>query len=552
MKKILTAIAALLFCGILHAQIDPTVEVSRQYKVNIADIERPLTSDHSVADSLQRFDVGFDYSIFNRPYTDLYEFTPYQTDSISKVVRKRPPYIMAQLGSQFPLSIDMLLKSQLVTRPKLNIGVDSDVKVVATDMDYLGEDDALGALRFGAGLSANLKTAWKKGELTAVAGYDNRTFGDTYRDNSLFHLVNAFATDISLVSADPAENSVFYNLNFNYNATSKTLNDDKAVDTTFVNNKMSIKGALGSSFDMHRIYVNMLYQSAVSGRGDEKLNVGILEFMPIYEYTLPRFKLRVGARFGNTYIGSDAATTIHPDLDIKGEVIKNTLWVRGTLSGGNELNSMADYLRDAPWLCNGLPDHSFGETEVIGTRNLEGKISLETIIAGRFALSPYFAYGNYSNKLQFRTVFNDDMLPMLIPEYCNYAATQLGFETSWKSRNLTITANLVHTNAYTPNVENPEAYPVYMIPEWKAGASLEYNIKRRFFLNAAYSFESERLSWGGTIPDYSDLTVVLTWVINRHFSAYLKGGNLLNNPNYRYYAIPELPLNIGGGLRINF
>jgi hypothetical protein len=317
---------------------------------------------------------------------------------------------------------------------------------------------------------------------------------------------------------------------------------------------MSIRAALGSSFEKHRIYVNMLYQSAVTGRGEDKVNVGILEFMPIWEYTLPRYKMRVGARFGNTYIGQDAATTIHPDIDIKGEVIKNTIWIRGTLSGGNELNCLCDYLRDAPWLCNGIPGHTFGATEVIGTRDLEAKVSIETIIAGRFALSPYFAYGKYSNKLQLRTVFNDDMLPMLLPEYSNYATTQLGFETSWKSRNLTITANMAHISAKStdPVAEGEQAWPVYMVPEWKAGASLEYNIKRRLFVNAAYSFESERLSWGGTIPNYSDLTVVLTWVINRHFSAYLKGGNLLGNPNYRYFAIPELPRNIGGGLRINF
>ena len=166
MKKILTLAAALMLCGSLYAQIDPTVEVSRQYKVNIADIDRPLTSDHSVADSLQRFDVDFDYSIFNRPYTDLYEFTPYQTDSISKVERRRPPYVMAQFGAQFPFVADLQLKSQLFARPRFNVGVDLDGKASAADLDYLGEDDALNAVRIGGGVSANVKRAWKTGELT--------------------------------------------------------------------------------------------------------------------------------------------------------------------------------------------------------------------------------------------------------------------------------------------------------------------------------------------------------------------------------------------------
>ena len=547
MKKILTLAAALMLCGSLYAQIDPTVEVSRQYKVNIADIDRPLTSDHSVADSLQRFDVDFDYSIFNRPYTDLYEFTPYQTDSISKVERRRPPYVMAQFGAQFPFVADLQLKSQLFARPRFNVGVDLDGKASAADLDYLGEDDALNAVRIGGGVSANVKRAWKTGELTAVLGYNTRLYGDKYNGAELDHFYNDFAVDVSLGSANPQENSVFYNLDFSYIDGAKRLLQETVIDTTFNNRKMSVKGTLGSSFGDHRIYVNMIYQNAIEGKGDQKQNVGILEFMPTYEYVLGRFKLRAGARFGNTYIGEDAATTIHPDVDVKVEVWKNILWIRGVVSGGNELNSLVEHFRVAPWLCNGIEGVNYGAEEVIGTKNLVCKLSLESIIAGRLALSPYIGYGNYSNQLQFRTKKTDDLLPYLLPEYCDYANTEIGIETSWKFKNLTVTGNMRHNNAFTGTNS-----PVYMVPEWEADASMEYNFKRRFFLNAAYTYRSERLSWDGTIPAYSDLTVVLTAVLNRHFAVYAKGGNLLNNQNYRYLDIPELPLNIGGGLRINF
>ncbi|MBR5034846.1 MAG: hypothetical protein IKX71_06030 [Bacteroidales bacterium] len=547
MKKILTIAATLLVCGSLYAQIDPTVEVSRQYKVNITDIDRPMADDHSVADSLQRFDVDFDYSIFNRPYTDLYEFTPYQTDSISKVTRRRPPYVMAQIGSQIPFSADMMLRSQLVAKPKLNIGVDADLKGTATNLDYLGEDKALGVVRVNGGLSTNLRTAWKKGELTAVVGYNTSLFNDEYKDNPLSHYVNSLGVGVNLVSADPQDNSVFYNVDFNFVTAAKKLSGLAPLDSTYNNSKMSIKGTLGSSFGLHRVYVNMIYQMANSGKGEDKLNVGLLEFMPVYEYVQGPFKMRVGARFGNTYIGADANTTIHPEADLKLEVLKNTIWLRGVVSGGNELNSLVDYMHDAPWLCNGLKGHVSTAEDVLGVRNIETKISIETIIAGRFALSPYIAYNSYSNRLQLRTDFVSTELPILLPMYSDYAMTQIGLESSWKSKNLTITGNLKHNNSFTKTEE-----PVYMVADWMADASLEYNLKRRFFINAAYTYQSVRKSWGGDIPPYSDLTVVLTGVINRHFSVYVKGGNLLNNVNFRYFAIPELPLNIGGGLRINF
>ena len=454
---------------------------------------------------------------------------------------------MAQIGSQIPFSADMLLQSQLVARPRLNIGVDADLKGTVANLDYLGQEKALGVVRFNGGLGGNVRTAWKKGELTATVGYKTDAYQDEYMENPLAHYVNSLGVGVNLVSADPLENSVFYNVDFNFVTAAKKLAGLAAFDSTYNNSKMSIKGTLGSSFDKHRVYVNMIYQMANAGKGEDKLNVGLLEFMPVYEYVQGRFKMRVGARFGNTYIGADANTTIHPEADLKFEVVKNTIWLRGVVSGGNELNSLVDYLHDAPWLCNGLKGYADVADDVIGVRNLESKISIESIIAGRFALSPYIAYNSYSNKLQLRTEFVPTGLPILLPEYSDYAMTQIGLETSWKSRNLTITGNLRHNNSFTETED-----PVYMVADWMADASLEYNLKRRFFINAAYTYQSSRLSWGGTIPPYSDLTVVITGVINRHFSVYVKGGNLLNNVNFRYFEIPELPLNIGGGVRINF
>mgnify|MGYP006873009500 FL=1 len=273
MKKILTAIAALALCGTVYAQIDPTVEVSRQYKVNIADIERPQTNDNAVPDSLQKFDVDFDYSIFDRPYTDLYEFSPYQTDSISKVTHRRPPRLMAQVGSQFPLAPELVFKSQLVTRPKLNIGLDADIKSAFCDLDYLGQEKALGAGRFQSDLSAGLKHAWNTGEMTLVLGYKADAYSDTYLDNTLSHGINSFGVAFNISSANPKPGEVYYNVDFGLSGASKSLSGLADMDTTYSNSKMSVKATIGSSFDIHRIYVDLIYQNAVSGSGDGKINV---------------------------------------------------------------------------------------------------------------------------------------------------------------------------------------------------------------------------------------------------------------------------------------
>ena len=77
MKRILSIFSLFFVLLPLRAQV-ATVEVSRPYDVNLDGIQKPVIPIY-IDDSLHRFDVHFDYSIFNRPYSDLYDFTPYET-----------------------------------------------------------------------------------------------------------------------------------------------------------------------------------------------------------------------------------------------------------------------------------------------------------------------------------------------------------------------------------------------------------------------------------------------------------------------------------------
>ena len=545
----IVAASALMFLPLAaFSQIDPTVEVSRLYKVNVMEIEKPKSKDNQVADSLQKFANTFDYSIFNKPCSDLYEFSPYQIDSIKKVERKRPPYVMARAGAQLPLAPEFLLKSQLVAKPKLNVGLNAALSSFFGDLDYRGASDALNTNRLNTAVDANLKHAWDNGELDLVFGYKGDSYKDTYLNNSLNHNVNTFTFGFDVESAMTQDNSVYYNFAFNLDKTAKNLSGMPELDTTYNNTLLSLQGRVGSSFDKHRIYIDLIYKSAFFDNGEDKPNTGILEFTPIYEYSQGRFKVKAGARFGNTFINHDAQTTLHPEIDCKVELIKNGLWLRGILAGGNDINSIVKYLHDAPWLCMGLKDGSYPVECNIGARNIDSKVSLESILAGRFALSPFFSYCSYTDKMQFFTTFTSEGLPLLVPSFTDYDEMSVGAETSWKSKYLTITGSAQH-NSFSSKSQDP----LYLLPELEMSASLEYNFKERVFLSASFHYESEKDTWlGEAMPEYMDLSAMATYAINRHFSAYIKGGNLLNKQNFRYFAIPEMPRNIGGGVAVNF
>lgn len=552
MKKIsiygLVIAAVMLLPVRAFSQIDPTVEVSRLYKVNVMEIEKPESRDNYVADSLQKFANTFDYSIFNKPYSDLYEFSPYQIDSIKKVERKRPPYVMARAGAQFPLAPEFVLKSQLVANPRMNVGLNASLNTFFGDLDYLGVTDALNTNRVNSAINANLKHAWDSGELDLTVGYKGDSYKDVYLDNPLEHKVNTLTVGFDVESAMPQDNSLYYNFAFYFDKTAKNLSWLPELDTTYNNSLLTLQGRVGSSFEKHRIYIDLIYKSAFFDKGENKPNTGILEFTPIYEYSQGRVKVKAGARFGNIFINRDAQTTLHPEIDCKVELVKNGLWLRGILAGGNDINSIVQNVHEAPWLCMGLKDGSYSVDNAIGARGIDSKVALESILAGRFALSPYFAYCSYTDKMQFFTMFTSTGLPVLVPAFTDYDEMSLGVETSWKSKDLTITGN-AQRNSFTGKTEDP----LYMLPKFEVSASLEYNFKERVFLSANFHYESEKDSWqGGVVPKYMDLSAMATYAVNRHFSAYIKGGNLLNNLNFRYFEIPEMPRNIGAGIAVNF
>ena len=64
-------------CESAHAQeLDPTVVVNRTYEGQLVDVNKP-SFNMMVPDSVTRFDLDFDYTVFEKPYRGSYEFNPY-------------------------------------------------------------------------------------------------------------------------------------------------------------------------------------------------------------------------------------------------------------------------------------------------------------------------------------------------------------------------------------------------------------------------------------------------------------------------------------------
>ena len=76
MKKIYFISAALLAGVSMSAQnLNPTVSVTRAYEGKLLDVHKPMEKMF-VPDSLNKFDLDFDYSVFENPYKGAYDFKP--------------------------------------------------------------------------------------------------------------------------------------------------------------------------------------------------------------------------------------------------------------------------------------------------------------------------------------------------------------------------------------------------------------------------------------------------------------------------------------------
>ena len=102
-RYILMAIAAVAASYSLGAQdLDPTVVVRRAYEGKLIEVHKPQL-DMQVPDSVTRFDVDFDYSVFDKPFKGAYEFNPYVLTMQPASAVQNPKQLYLKAGAGYTL-----------------------------------------------------------------------------------------------------------------------------------------------------------------------------------------------------------------------------------------------------------------------------------------------------------------------------------------------------------------------------------------------------------------------------------------------------------------
>ena len=557
MKRILLLAASLLSFS-SFAQIDPTVEVDRSFDAAIGDIVKP-DLPVVVADSLHKFDISFDYSIFDRRYADLYEFNPFEVASLGIKGTRRPPFFYTRIGAQYPLipSAELYLQAGTDKGAHFTLYGRHD-SFWGKLPQAANEDMTYDASKMKNRVGGNLTYAWATGEMTLDASYGLDRF-DYPSDR---HNNNAFDISAKFNSANSEENSVYYDVTLAYRNTSRKMTrkgpDNVAEEEwpyfSLGENYLKAAGFVGASFDKHRVYIDMNLEFAKYANLHD-FSTGVVEVSPMYQLRNRWLDAKLGIKFGNNYslkgkevdtdMESETSSTFCPNIDARFTLAQKILWIRALIGGGNDINQYSKMLKECPVLVP-YTDLKFGN------RPIDTKLALESYIFGRLSLNAFGSFTIFNDKLVFKPESLDTDVPRISAEYRDMNLFSFGVEALFQTQDFNLGGRLQFNN-----YKDSDKQVVTELPKCEANAFVRYSFRERIIAQADFNYRSEvsgksKAGESYAVPAIMDLDFNLNFIINRHIAVYGKIGNILNKRNQYVPMYVEPGRNFGGGLCVSF
>lgn len=555
MKRLMITLAGVFTAVQLFAQIDPTVEVNRRYDVVAQDIHKPAIPIE-VEDSLHRIDVSFDYSIFNRPYEDLYDFTPLESIQLSTIGANRAPVFYGKIGAQYaPKPSGVLPSAELFLQTKPRKGFSAGLygrhnSCFGGDIMGIWDNESKMQNTLGGGITYD----WSTGEMIFDASYSLDRYDFRYLDGlmgdpcNVLHRNNRLSVSANFNSANYESNSIYYDITAKYLNVGKNYGIGTA-DEKISENNINLNGIVGASFDKHRIYVDINVD--FSSRGEEGGVLGLVELSPMYQYDKNRLNARLGIKFASRYgtDGAAAQTRFFPNVDARYAIVKDALWVHAAADGGMALNNYSSLLEECPYL---LPYSDLG----FSCRKIDARLSLEAVAFGRLSLSAGGAFRIHEARQIFSPLSYRGPVPAVEVGYVDANEWAFNAEVFWKSQDLTIGGNLTYSHYTDPQTKEI----VKELPSFTAKAMFRYNFRERLIAQIDFKYRSSVSLVDHSSPigetretgPVADVDANIHYLIGRHFSVFVRCGNILGHVNEYVPLYAEAGRNFGGGICFNF
>lgn len=534
MKKTILILSALLalfsHSGILRAQkdISSTVEVKREFEGRLLEISKSKL-DTRYSDTLMKLNLNFDYTIFDRPYKDLYEFSPMQSAHLSREGLVRYPVLYTKLAMSYP----WMPEADIFIQPKQ--GERFSILFYGRHHSFWGHDkkDSLGRSpenrmvnEGGMSLSYN----WKRGELTADGFYSHNMYHFCFGGPDHSRTFQRAGADIRVRSVDPDPTAFYYDAKVKYNYLSDSYPETNG------ENRFDIDAVLGVTIQRkHKVLLGISTSNAFVNKGfEDPYYSGIFEITPQYRFDYQRWRFKAGltvaGRYTDTVLDDSSFTSlarIYPEVSVSFEAAKNALWLYARVDGENKLASLSTHLMNNPWVDT--------RSSIVGDYSIpiRAELGLNGVFGDLFSYSVSGTYSRYNNYLSYVDFEKRSV---------SYSAKDVNAvdalaELLFKSKSFSAGANARYTYFFPDAVKN--------VPSFRLNVFGKYNYRERLFLEVTLNYLS---GFHGGISDFVDLGAVFTFAVNSKLSIFAQGQNIINQKIMYIQNYLEPGVNFGLGI----
>lgn len=574
MRKIYLVSAAMLMTAAVSfgQNFNPTVEVTNTYQGNASEVHKPLLG-MNVPDSLLRFDLDFDYEVFEKPYQGAYSFKPYMLNMrpVKDAWRGRQLYLKAGAGYTLHPQFEFVYSPEQSGPFQMS--------VYASHKSYFGNYHEIKP-ELQDGLYRMKKSGGKFGGYDALtsAGFDGRynwdrtilSFGIGYyglaaKDSVMSRSYNAFDFNARVRSNNDSESYFLYDIGLRGRVANDGLDyksfsfpDGVTVDKQN-ENWVLLDGLVGPVVNNSRsILVGFEAESASYSRFYDG-NIGRVALIPSYRFKSGRWNLNLGVKlefmfrndadtlsFGK--MGGGKGQIVYPDAHISFAAGGNVA-LYADATGGSRLNTYSSQISENHHLNPSFlvaPVYELITPLVDNTvEKVNARIGVRGSAASSFQFDVNGGVGLYGNALMESGLFTagGDLVPALAYSDYNliYANALVGLRTG----RVKIDADFRYRGVSFP--DNDALNLGFTLPKYSGGVRASYDISSRLYAG----INVEAASWRDgkcasvasedildvRVPGYVDLGVNCGYKFNRKLEFWLESGNLLcqaiqRNPFY--------------------
>jgi len=572
--------ASLTFCSVAASaqNLDPTVEVNRSYEGKLMEVHKPML-EMAVPDSVLRFDLDFDYEVFDNPYKGAYEFKPYtmQLQPVGKAAEQKRLYMRLGAGNGLE-ALSLHPSADFVWSPFLRERFKMDV--YARHRSYVGEYRKVDApdlsqkdvnlkmkssyrradYDFLTQAGVDARYDWADGTVRLDAGY----YGIAERYGSQSNMYNALDVRAGVASKDYGQ-FINYDVYASYRFGIDRYEYKNLVEDSLTEHEISVLGKLKAVLmDDHKA----MFELGVDNHSYGFAGVSRLTFAPHYLFRYGNWGFDAGLRIealvhtGDSTCFASKGQVVYPDVTVDYQLIPGVMKAYAKVGGGTKVNSFSSLLAE-----NHHFDMYYGHGKAFmdnTIENISAALGLEGRAGARFTYGVRAGYAMYGNAPLETVVVGmlpgDDQLSFMPGiAYAGYQNVYAAADLSWVTERFRVDGNVMYRHSWFEDLENRTGG--YFLPAALTGeVAFEYNWHKRIFLGMDCDFSTGRrqgsvLFPDGTqpakVPGYADLGLNFEYLTTRSFSVWLRGGNLLNMAIQRNLLYAEKGIYFAAGICLN-